>query len=144
MTYIVNDFAEKVAATKLESWQAWRMGERESDPLAIGSTTSLEEAVNAALLAIFWQSGDCLAVLHSHTGLRKFTLWQFTVRRSSKNGVWRDSTNGGRKVFVGRLEPKLVSKTVLAAPFAPVERFDAFRDNPVGVDLQLVEGNGNG
>jgi hypothetical protein len=37
------------------------------------------------------------------------------------------------------MEPKpLGTPVALAAPFAPVEPFDAFRDDPVGIDRSLV------
>jgi hypothetical protein len=126
-------------ARECETWSAWRLGERESYPLELGHPETLDEAVMHAMGQVVFP-GTILAVQHSHAGTRKHTLWQFQIKQSTKHGTWRDSTNGGRKVFVGRLEPKLISQIALAEPFAPVLPFDAFRDDPVGVDRQMVEG----
>lgn len=136
---ITNDFAAKVAPLNAESWQAWRLGERESLPIPLHAPATLNEAMAQALSATGWNAGDTLAVQYSHAGLRKFTLWQFTIRRSTRNGTWRAATDGGRRVFVGNLEPKLICETALASAFAPVLRFDAFRDDAVGRDLTLVD-----
>lgn len=122
----------------VETWQAWKLGERESLPIDLDAAT-LDEAVSQALSATSWHSGDILAVQHSHAGTGKFTLWQFAVKKSTRNGHWREALDGGRPVFVGRMEPKLLCQTALAVSFAPVEPFDAFRDDPVGIDRALVE-----
>lgn len=137
---IRNDFAQKVAATLAESWSAWNLRERESDAILLTPCETLDEVVVEALERGGWQSGDILAVQYSHAGRGKHTLWQFQIKQSTKVGTWRQSTNGGRTVFVGRMEPKLICQIALAAPFAPVLRFDAFRDGAVGRDLTLVEG----
>ena len=138
---VVNDFAaaQRAVAMPAESWTAWRLGERESDLIALNAPETLDDAVCQAMTAMSWQSGDTLAVQYRHECLGKITLWQFTVRRSTKHGTWRDATDGGRRVFVGRMEPKLTLQIELAAEFAPVLRFDALRDCPVGCDLTLVE-----
>lgn len=130
-------FEHKLRPVNAESWQAWTLGERESLPIALDAPEGLDEAVMQAVARC--KPGDVLAVQYSHAGRRSHTLWQFAIRRSSKVGIWRDATDGGRRVFVGRLEPKLVCQTALAAPLQPVLRFDALRDDPVGVDRSLVE-----
>lgn len=135
---IRNDFAEKVRPVNAEQWSAWRLGERESYPIELGSPETLDEAVRQALTGIAFHPKDTLAVLYTHAGLRKSTLWLYAIKRSTKRGTWRDSANGGRRVFVGNLEPVLTLQTEVAA-FAPTLRFDAFRDDAVGVDRQLVE-----
>ena len=138
---IVSDFAaaQRAVAVPAEQWTAWRLGERESYPIDLGQPETLDDALMAAMGRVT-DSGQIVAIQHSHTGRGKHTLWQFKVSRSTKRGTWRDSTNGGRRVFVGRLEPKLLFGPVaMAAPFAPVEPFDAFKDDPVGVDRSLVE-----
>src|SRR5690606_19273755 len=140
LSAIVNHFAaaQRAVATPAETWTAWRLGERESIPIDVGQPATLDDALIAAMGRVT-QAGEIVAVQHSHTGRGKHTLWQFKVKRSTKVGTWRDSENGGRRVFVGRLEPKLICQTAMAAPFAPVEPFDAFRDDAVGRDLTLVE-----
>jgi hypothetical protein len=123
----------------VEHWKAWKLGERESIALRIGQPVDLEEALAPAVADACWQPRDILAIQRSHDGRGEYTLWQFTVKRSTKVGTWRESSCGGGRVFVGRMEPKpLGTPVALAAPFAPVEPFDAFRDNPVGLDLSLV------
>ena len=140
LSAIVNHFAaaQRAVALPAEQWSAWRLGERESIPLDIGQPETLAGALMAAMGGVR-HAGEIVAIQHSHTGLRKHTLWQFKVSRSTKVGTWRDSTNGGRRVFVGRLEPKLISQVAMAAAFQPIEPFDAFRDDAVGVDRGLVE-----
>lgn len=135
---ITNDFAEKLAPLNVESWQAWKLGERESLPIKLDAPAMLDEAVAQALTNACWHPGDTLAVQYGHAGLRKFTLWQFAVRRSTKRYRWRPATDGGAPVKVCEPEAKLLSQVALAAPFAPVLRFDAFRDDAVGRDLSLV------
>lgn len=127
-----------IASQRAESWQAWKLGERESYPITPICDT-LDQATQQALRALCWQPGDTLAIQHSHAGRNIHTLWLFTVKQSTKVGIWRESTNGGRKVFVGKLLAKPICQTALAEPFAPVRPFDAFRDDPVGRDLTLVE-----
>lgn len=136
---IRNDFAQKVAAARAESWSAWNLRERESDAILLTPCDTLDQVVAQALERGGWQSGDILAVQQSHAGRGKHTLWQFKITRSGKVGTWRESTNGGGRVLVGRMEPKLVCQVALAAPLQPVLRFDAFRDGVVGRDLALVE-----
>jgi hypothetical protein len=121
-----------------ESWQAWRVGERESDAATLDAPTTLDEAIAQAMATMCWHPGDTLAVLYTHTGLSKRTLWLHTIRSSTKRYSWRQATDGGRPVKVAALEPKLILQTEVAA-FAPIERFDAFRHDPAGVDLHLVE-----
>lgn len=135
----LRQFDAAVQSLHAESWQAWKLGERESDAITLDAPATLDEAVRQAIARGCWQPRDTLAVLYNHAGLRKNTLWLFTVKRSTKHGTWRDATDGGRKVFVGRMEPHLICETAVEA-FAPVLRFDAFRDDPVGRDLTLVEG----
>jgi hypothetical protein len=132
-------FAAAVTTLRAETWSAWRLGERESLPIDLGAAETLDEALLAAMGRVT-DSGQIVAIQHSHAGRRQHTLWQFRVTRSTKKGTWRAATDGGRPVFVGKLEAKLLCKTALAAPFEPVEPFDAFRDDPVGRDLTLIEG----
>lgn len=134
---VISHFAAAVESIRAETWSAWHLGERVSYPIELNAPDTLDEAVMQAMGRVI-HPGTILAIQCSHHGLGKHTLWQFAVKRSGKVGTWRDSTNGGRKVFVGRMEPKLFAQVSLAAPFAPVLRFDALRDGAVGADLQLV------
>lgn len=140
MNEVVRHFAAATEALRAETWAAWRLGPSVSYPIDLGNPESLDEAVMQAM-GQMRHPGDMLAVQCSHVGRGRHILWQFKVQQSSKIGIWRDSTNGGRKVFVGRLEAKLLSEVALASPFAPVEPFDAFRDDPRGRDLSVVEGD---
>ena len=126
----------------VESWQAWKLGEGVSYPLRIGSPVDLDEALAPAVADACWQPSDVLAIQRSHAGKGEHTLWQFTVKRSTKRGTWRESTCGGGRVFVGSMEPKPLGKPVaLAAPFSPLEPFDPFED-PVGIDRGMVVRHG--
>jgi hypothetical protein len=129
--------AATASLQRAETWAAWRLGERESLPIDLGQPETLDDALMAAMGRVT-DSGQVIAIQRSHAGRGKHTLWQFRVTRSTKKGTWRAATDGGRPVFVGKLEPKLLCEVALAAPFAPVLPFDAFRDDPVGNDPQIV------
>jgi hypothetical protein len=131
-------FDAAVTTLRAETWTAWRLGERESLPIDLGQPETLDDALMAAM-GRATDAGQIIAIQRSHAGRRQHTLWQFRVTRSTKKGTWRAATDGGRPVFVGKLEAKLLCEVALAAPFAPVEPFDAFRDDPVGVDRDVVE-----
>lgn len=123
---------------RAESWQAWNLHQDQSDAIPLTPCEAIGDAVTQALERGGWQSGDTLAVQHSHAGTRSHTLWQFRVTRSTRKGFWRAATDGGRPVFVGKMEAKLFAQVSLAAAFEPVLRFDALRDDAVGVDRSLV------
>jgi hypothetical protein len=129
------------AATALaaETWTAWRLGERESDAIELDCPATLDEAVRQAIASGPLTPGDTLAVLYTHDGLGKRTLWLHTIRKSANRYSWRAAYDGGKPVKVHALDAKLVCETAVEA-FAPVLRFDAFRDDVVGRDLTLVEG----
>jgi hypothetical protein len=130
------------SALRCDQWQAWRLGERESYALDLGTPETLDDAVMAALGQAL-DAGHIIAIQHSHAGQGSHTLWQFKTTRSKHKGIWRDALDGGRRVFVGKLEAKLlVGPVALAAPFEPTRPFDAFRDDPVGRDVRIVEGEG--
>lgn len=131
-------FAHKLRPINAECWQAWLLGKQSNYPIELDAPETLNEALSQAV-AHAGNTGDTLAIQYSHTGRGKHTLWLFAVKRSTKHGTWRPAYDGGRKVFVGNLEPKQLAEMALAAPFKPVEPFDAFRDDPVGRDLTLVE-----
>jgi hypothetical protein len=123
----------------VEHWKAWRMVGGIGYPIGFDTAPeTVGEVVGRALAATAFNPGDMLAIQHSHEGRNEYRLGIYAVKRSGKNGTWRASYNGGRRVFDGRLEEKLMFAAELTQPFAPVEPFDAFRDNPVGLDLSLV------
>ena len=121
------------------TWQAWKLGEHlVSDALPIEAET-LDEAVAQAMQRCP-NRGDRFAVQWTHHGRGKRTFWLFNVKHSAKHCDWRPATDGGRAVRVPRPFPELLLHTELAADFAPVLRFDAFRDDAAGLDRQLIEG----
>jgi hypothetical protein len=121
----------------VEHWKAWRMGLQSSYPIYLEGPETAPEAVQQALRLACFQRGETLAVLYTHEGRNKRWLWLYAVKISTTKGTWRPSTNGGRPVFVGKPEAKLIVSAPVHS-FAPAEPFDAFRDNPVGTDLSLV------
>jgi hypothetical protein len=121
----------------VEQWQAWRMGQQSSYPIYLEGPETAPEAVEQALQAACFHRGETLAVLYTHEGRDERWLWLYSVKVSTTKGTWRPSTNGGRPVFVGKPEAKLVVSAPVQS-FAPVEPFDAFRDDPRGIDLSLV------
>ena len=136
---VLSHFNTAVETLRADHWTAWRMGERESYPIYLEGAETLPEAVAQAMCVGAWKSGDKLAVLYTHAGRNERTLTLYAIKVSTTKGMFRPSTNGGRQVFVGRAEPKLIFETAVQS-FAPVEPFDAFRDDPTGRDSQLVEG----
>lgn len=115
------------------TFKAWRNDRPVTEPI---DCACLEEA--AHMLAASSPKGTVLAILMHDAGRNKRTLALYKVRESTKRYTWRASTNGGRPVKVGALEPVLLHVLDVHA-FEPVEAFDALRDCPVGVDRSLVE-----
>jgi hypothetical protein len=134
----LRQFDAAVGALNAEQWNAWRLGERESDAATLDAPATLDDAVRQALTSLCLHRGDTLAVLYTHAGRNKRTLWLYAIKQSTKRYHWRAATDGGRQVKVYALEPVLICETAMAS-FEPVLRFDAFRDDAVGRDLTLVE-----
>lgn len=122
----------------LETWQAWKLGERESIAVQLDNPDGLQSALDQAVTAIALHRGDTLAVLCEHGGRRANTLWLYTIKQESKL-VWRRDPISGETVKTQRLYPVLIAETAVEA-FVPVRRFDAFTDDPVGIDRQLIQG----
>jgi hypothetical protein len=123
---------------RADSWQAWKLGEQQSHPIALDRPNGLQAAIDQAVVGACWNRGDTLAVTHQHAGRAETTLWLHTIKQEAKPVYRRDPVTGAA-VRSQRLYPVLVSQVALAAPFAPVEAFDAFRDDPVGVDRTVVD-----
>jgi hypothetical protein len=139
MSRETEQFFAAVDAMRAETWSAWLLGKQSSYPIDLPRVETLDEALSVAVRNT-GDTGDMVAIQRSHAGRGKHTLWLFTVKRSTKHGTWRESYNGGRKVFVGNLEAKQAAQIELAAPFSPALAFDAFRDDPVGRDAGVIEG----
>lgn len=134
----VERFDGAVRAIRAEQWSAWKLGERDSRPLALDAPETLDEAVAQAMATCCPQRGDRLAIHLTHAGKRKATLWLYEVKQSATIKAWRPASDGsGRKVAVHAMEAKLWLQT--EALFSPVEAFDAFRDDASGRDCSLVE-----
>lgn len=123
---------------RVVTFKAWRLRERESYPAKLLSPASFDEARDQALALTGWNAKDTMAVLREDAGRNKRTLRLYQIKRSTKRYSYRAATDGGRPVRVGALEATLISEAQVHA-FEPVEPFDAFRDDPVGRDLTLVE-----
>lgn len=136
---VLSHFAAAVETLPIETWQAWKLGERESYPIDLDHPNGLQAAMDQALVGGCWNRGDTLALTFSHAGRAEQTLWLYTIKQEAKP-VYRRDPISGDTVRSQRLYPVLIAETKLAAPFAPAEPFDAFRDCPVGRDLTLVEG----
>lgn len=87
----------------------------------------------------FTEAEDFAAPLTSHKAFvvieridpRGYSFVSFyTVKKSTKRGVWREAYNGGRKVFVGNLELVRIGEMTMDA-FEPRRPFDALRDSPL-------------
>jgi hypothetical protein len=119
-------------AERAITFKAWRNDRPAETP---ADATSIEEVAQA--LAATSPRGTVLTIHMIDAGRNKQTVAFYTVRASSKRYSWRPAYDGGRPVKVPALEPHLLHCLDVHA-FAPVEAFDALRDDAVGRDLSLV------
>ena len=117
------------------TFRAWRENRPVNCP-ALTAAQSFEEAIAAVLPGS--QHKSVVSVLRIDTGRNEQEVRFYRLKQSTKHGYWRDATDGGRKVFVGNLEPELLHALPVLA-FEPARPFDALRDGASGRDLTLVE-----
>jgi hypothetical protein len=124
---------QPMRAERSITFKAWR----DDRPVTAGlpAFTCIDEA--ADYLAPLSPKGTVLTILMTDTGRNKSAVAFYKVRESSKRYTWRASTNGGKPVKVGALEPQLLHVLDVLS-FVPAEAFDAFRDEPTGRDFGLV------
>lgn len=129
-------YADRLPAVQ---FRAWRIGETgQAFPLETTATTP-EEVL--AEVAPGCRHKDHLAILQSHAGRGKNTLRLYAIKQESKPVYRRNPASGLTEPFRA-LYPAPLFPPMPVHSFDPVAPFDAFRDCPVGRDLQLVEPGG--
>lgn len=123
------------------TFKAWRNTRPIEGVSELTDCICIEEA--AQLLAPRCGKGAALVILMTDAGRNRKTLGIYKVRESTRRYSWRPSSNGGRPVKVGELEPLLLHAEDVHA-YAPVEPFRVTRDTTVaeivGNDVGLIEG----
>lgn len=109
-----------------DTFEAWRQN---GEPLETSGANTLEEAINLA--APFVKHKDHFFIQHNRADARRF-LHVYYVPKSTKKGVWRESYDGGPKVFEGFCEVKELFATQIDAPFSPVAPYQWSQDDPTG------------
>jgi len=117
------------------TFTAWRNNRPVRDCPALATATSLKEAIDAVLPGTGHKT--VVYVLQDDAGAAEKLLAVYTIKQESRPQLRRNLITGLPEE-TRRLYPDLVS-VIGVHEFAPVEPFDAFRDDPVGVDRQLVE-----
>lgn len=135
----LRQFDAAVQTLRSVTFSAWKLGEQQSYPATLHSPEDFAEAVDQALALMAWNAKDVLAVLRTDAGRGRKTLRLYQVKRSTKRFAYRAAYDGGKPVRVGALEAVPLIETAVRE-FAPVEPFNAFRDNAVGIDRSVVEG----
>ena len=118
-------------------FKAWKVGSS-GTAYPVSLPDCVETADEAATMANA-QHKESVLVLHSNDALRpekRHVLSVYVIRKGKAEYRRID----GQTVRVEPLKADLVTRFAVAAGFAPIRPFDAFCDNPVGLDLTLVEG----
>lgn len=118
------------------TFKAWRNDRPVGYIPDVADCDCIEDA--AAVLARLSPKNTVLTILMTDAGRNKSAVAFYKVRESAKRYTWRASSCGGKPVKVGALEPVLLHVLDVLS-FVPAEAFDAFRDDPVGRDMALVE-----
>lgn len=120
------------------TFTAWRNSTPASNAALLAATT-FDEAIEALTPHALHRSSDVVVtILRTDFGRGNKTLALYGFKKSTKSYTWRAAYDGGRPVKVPKIVPVLLH-AMDVHEFAPVEPFDATRDDPVGVDRQLVE-----
>ena len=106
-------------------------------PIPIGDADTLDDAVNKALIAGGLAHKGTLLVHEIDTGRQRGFLHAYTIRKSSAQ-YRRNPQTGLSERYEPHYPDHLFSVPVDA--FEPTRPFDAFLDDPVGIDRTLVEG----
>ena len=116
-------------------FKAYRLDAAEAREIDVSKAQSLEEAVETAKVSCSFKS--TLIIHEIDDGRGRGTQHAYTIRR--KAAVWRKNQQTG---MPERFSP-LWADWCFSLPvdaFVPTAPFDAFRDDPVGIDRTLVEG----
>jgi hypothetical protein len=116
------------------TFTAWRNNRPVTGCPALEAATSLREAIDAVLPGTGHKT--IVYVLQDDAGAAEKLLAIYTIRQESQAKLRRNLITGLPEE-TRRLYPELVHVLGVTA-FAPVAPFDAFADDPVGVDRQLV------
>lgn len=126
-------FADRLP--KAVTFKAWRLAEGQTAlPVAVQAAT-LDDALSAALVAGGLCHKDTLFIRHDDMGRGQSTLHAWAIKRKSQARYVRGPDGCSRAVH--DLYPTPLFSLAVDA-FRPTPPFDAFKDDPVGVDRSLV------
>lgn len=129
--------AARVDTAMARQFIAYRQGGN-GEAREIGRTTAVTlTGALANLTTAFLAHKDTLFVVERHDGLRKTVLHAYRIRKGT--ATWQRNPETGLSERVEPLKPDHLFSLPVDA-FQPTRPFDAFLDNPTGVDLTLVEG----
>jgi len=97
-----------------DTFKAWRAN---GTPLDVSAATTLDEARDLA--APQTEHKACFVIEETTARARRF-LHTYSVTKSTKRGYYRESYDGGPKVFQGFCEPKHVMTAQIYTPYEPV------------------------
>lgn len=122
------------------TFAAWRNSAPVKNCAALLAATTFDEAIAALTPGALHRSSDVVvSILRTDFGRGNKTLALYGFKRSSRHYTYRPALDGGRPVREAKILPVLLHAMDVLA-FEPTPPFDAFRDDPVGRDLTLVEG----
>lgn len=135
-----NPIRAHVMTERTVTFRAWCGTVPIEDCDGLTQAESFEEAIAAALPHSVHKS--VVSVLREDAGRNEREVRFYRIKQSTKNGYWRAAYDGGRKVFVGNLEPVLIHALPMLA-FEPKPPFRVTRETThaeiVGIDPNLVE-----
>lgn len=105
---------QRATALPADTFRAW-LGN--GTAIDVSVATTLDEACNlakphSAHKGTFW-------IEHTRADARRF-IHTYGVTKSTKRGYWRDSYDGGPRVFEGLCEAKLLASLQVYMPLEPV------------------------
>ena len=120
-----------------ERYRAWRVcGAPDALELDIGECFGLFEAKNEAMLGGGLCHKDTLLIHRAHDGIAVGELYAFAVKQKSQPEYRKCEATGLTKPFRPLYLTELFSLPI--RDFNPDRPFDAFADDPVGVDRTMV------
>lgn len=128
---------ERTGSRPAVTFRAWRAC-GEAYPIDLGEPAILTDALNEALARGCLQHKDTLLICRDDIRTGRSELHAWTIKRKSQPRYVRGSDGTSKAVH------DLYAAELFTCPvtgFYPIEPFDAFRDDPVGVDRTLVETN---
>ena len=127
---------------QVQAFQAWRIPTADKPecehayPIDVTGAETIDEALALALPGL--QHKDTLAILQTHAGRHRNTLWLYQIKREATRQFRRDPVTGATN-WSQRLKQALIMRLPVAE-FCPVEPWKWAPDaDVIGLDRSLVE-----